>query len=89
LDADTLAEVTKLAQAVGVSGAAALILAFGSALHMPKLAQTFRGILQDWHKARLDRIKIEHQIRHDTAAIALEIDKKRSQTKKLLEGTKP
>ena len=74
-----LVAIKDLAQAVGVTGAALLILALGVAWHLPKIMSVSREILREWQELSLKRDALRHRIRCESESFALEIAAKKRQ----------
>jgi hypothetical protein len=81
----TINSIANLAKAVGVSGAALLILSLGVAYHLPKLAATLRQIVKDWHDHTRKSKELDHRIRRDSATLGLEIARKSAQVVKRID----
>jgi hypothetical protein len=78
LDKDTVDAITGLASAVGVPGAALLILAIGLAVKGDKIAETIRGTIRDYHDHSRKSRELDHRIKRDSDAIGLEIADRKS-----------
>lgn len=75
-----------MALSVGVLGAAILILALGTAWHLPKILSIIREIIRDWQELSLKRRELRHRIKRDSESFALEIAAKKIQ---LVKRSKP
>lgn len=81
-----LTAITNMALSVGVLGAAILILALGTAWHLPKILSIIREIIRDWQELSLKRRELRHRIKRDSESFALEIAAKKIQ---LVKRSKP
>lgn len=80
-DEKTFTAVTEMAVKIGVPGACLIILTLAIGWHLPKILESFRGMLRDYREDVRKSRELSHRIARDCAIIGSELAQKKAKLK--------